>query len=150
MVWHIIPGCHGKELDLKLKLLIYVSTCAPNLIYCHELWVVTEILTLQIGEAKFSFFLFAGWLGSPLREGEELRYSEGSRSRTTAALQWKPVQVDYVRGSVYRASDQDTSNLEDSAAICWRESHLAWECLRIHQERSGRHGKGEGHLNFLL
>lgn len=88
MVWHIIPGCHGKESDLKLKLLIYVSTCTPNLIYCHELWVVPDILTSQIGEAKIIFFFFLqdGW-AHPWREDEELRYSEGSQSRTTAALQ---------------------------------------------------------------
>lgn len=59
-----------------------------QLIYRHELWVVTEILRLHCGYKRPKWVFF--WPGSPLRLGEEFRQSEGPWSRTTAFLHWKP------------------------------------------------------------
>ena len=44
-----------RELSQKVKFSIYRSLYVPTLTYCHELWVVTERVRLQIQSAEMSF-----------------------------------------------------------------------------------------------
>lgn len=52
LYWAIVAK---RELSLKAKLSIYQSFYVPTLTYGHELWVMTEIMRLQVQAAEISF-----------------------------------------------------------------------------------------------
>ena len=68
----------GKGFNLEVNL-------GPILTYCHELWVVTKRMRLQIQAAEFSFFHRVA--GVILRDNyEELGHLGEAQSRAAAPL----------------------------------------------------------------